>query len=510
VRYGFVLDQTRCIGCHACTVACKEENRVPLGAFRTWVKYVERGTFPETRRYFAVLRCNHCDNAPCVTICPTVALYRRPDGIVDFDPARCIGCKSCMQACPYDALYIDPATGTAAKCHYCAHRVEVGLLPACVVVCPEQAIIAGDLDDPGSAIARRVATEPVQVRKAELGTLPKVFYLGADTSALTPALQEPSREYLWAQRPSDELSLVDMVAGARAGASAGDPAMSRTVYDVPHLPRPWGWRVSTYLWTKSVAAGALLIPALGLLAGGGAPGPVATLAAPLVALIFLLLTTGLLVGDLKRPDRFHYILIKPNVRSWLVWGAWVLIAYGFVATLWLWAGIAGHARVLWILALPVVLLAAGTAGYSAFLFGQAEGRDFWRSPLLLPHLLVAAVTAGAAALVVVGFVAGAAIETLWGLAVVMALGLVGQAVVLAAELWVSHGSTDSARAARLLTRGGLRGRFWWGAVGAGILLPSALVWIGPPTAALAAIFAVAGLWAYEDAWIKAGQSIPLS
>ena len=150
MRYGFVIDQRKCIGCHACTVACKEENRVPLGAFRTWVKYVERGHYPDTRRYFAVLRCNHCDDAPCVTICPTVALYRRPDGIVDFDGDRCIGCKSCMQGCPYDALYIDPATNTAAKCNYCAHRVEVGLEPACVIVCPEQAIISGDLDDPGA------------------------------------------------------------------------------------------------------------------------------------------------------------------------------------------------------------------------------------------------------------------------------------------------------------------------------------------------------------------------
>ena len=174
MRYGFVIDQRKCIGCHACTVACKEENQVPLGAFRTWVKYVERGRYPDTRRYFSVLRCNHCDNAPCVTICPTVALYRRDDGIVDFDGGRCIGCKSCMQACPYDALYIDPATNTAAKCNYCAHRVEVGLEPACVIVCPERAIIAGDLDDPRAPIARLVATEQVQVRKPEQGTRPKL------------------------------------------------------------------------------------------------------------------------------------------------------------------------------------------------------------------------------------------------------------------------------------------------------------------------------------------------
>src|SRR5258705_2147199 len=190
MRYGFVIDQRTCIGCHACTVACKEENQVPLGVNRTWVKYIEKGAFPDTRRYFTVMRCNHCDNAPCVTICPTVALYRRPDGIVDFDGARCIGCKSCMQACPYDALYIDPETNTAAKCHYCAHRVESGLEPACVVVCPVQAIVPGDLDDPRTPIARIVAREQVDVRKPEQGTRPKVFYVGAESAALIPEMQE--------------------------------------------------------------------------------------------------------------------------------------------------------------------------------------------------------------------------------------------------------------------------------------------------------------------------------
>ena len=199
MRYGFVIDQRKCIGCHACTVACKEENQVPLGVNRTWVKYIEKGTFPDTRRYFSVMRCNHCDNAPCVTICPTVALYRRPDGIVDFDGDRCIGCKSCMQACPYDALYIDPETQTAAKCHYCAHRIEVDLEPACVIVCPVQAIVPGDLDDPNSRIARLVASQQVAVRKPEQGTQPKLFYLGADEASLTPAMQERGGRYAFAE-----------------------------------------------------------------------------------------------------------------------------------------------------------------------------------------------------------------------------------------------------------------------------------------------------------------------
>ena len=113
MNYGFVIDNRKCIGCHACSVACKSENGVPLGVYRTWVKYVETGQFPDTRRHFQVTRCNHCANPPCVRICPVAAMYQRRDGIVEFDPSVCIGCKACMQACPYEAIYIDPDSHTA-------------------------------------------------------------------------------------------------------------------------------------------------------------------------------------------------------------------------------------------------------------------------------------------------------------------------------------------------------------------------------------------------------------
>ena len=186
-RFGFVIDQRACIGCHACTVACKQEHGVELGVFRTWVKYIEQGEFPDTRRHFSVLRCNHCDDAPCVEICPTRALYRRPDGIVDFDPRRCIGCKACMNACPYDALYIDPKSQTAAKCNFCAHRVDVGLKPSCEIVCPVDAIISGDLDDPESEVSRLRDTVPSYVRAPEQGTRPKLYYLGAQRRGHRPA-----------------------------------------------------------------------------------------------------------------------------------------------------------------------------------------------------------------------------------------------------------------------------------------------------------------------------------
>ena len=121
VNLGFAIDNRKCIGCHACTVACKSEHDIPVGVNRTHVKYIETGIYPDSSREFSVHRCNHCEDAPCTTICPTTALFTRSDGVVDFDDERCIGCKSCMQACPYDALYIDPNKGTAAKCNFCAH-----------------------------------------------------------------------------------------------------------------------------------------------------------------------------------------------------------------------------------------------------------------------------------------------------------------------------------------------------------------------------------------------------
>src|SRR5690349_7211695 len=202
LKYAWVIDQTSCIGCHACTTACKSENDVPLGSFRTWVKNVEVGEFPAARRHFAVMRCNHCAEPPCVDICPTHAMHQRPDGIVDIDHDRCIGCKACMQACPYDAIYMDPVDDTAAKCHFCAHRVDQGLLPACVVVCPTESLLFGDLDHPTSRVSKVVGTTPVTVRRPEQNTRPKAFYVGAHGAALDPLAARHDTQYMWAERPA--------------------------------------------------------------------------------------------------------------------------------------------------------------------------------------------------------------------------------------------------------------------------------------------------------------------
>lgn len=469
MRYGFVIDQNRCIGCHACTVACKEEHSVSIGVYRTWVKYVEKGEFPYTKRHFAVLRCNHCDDAPCVEICPTVALFRRPDGIVDFDSDRCVGCKSCMQACPYDALYIDPNTQTAAKCNFCAHRVEVGLEPACVIVCPEQAIIAGDLDNPASKISRIVATQKVSMRKSEKGTRPKLFYVGVDEDLLQPAMTERQSAYCWAEKNPGE----DLYALLKDKKDRPTPGAAREVYDVPH-PQPWGRKIASYLWTKSIAAGTLMVAALLLHMDYGGEWGLLHLASPILALAFTGLTALLLILDLRRPERFYYLLTKPNLNSWLVLGGYILVLYGLLAFLWLLFGVS-RVAVPKILYWSAAVLGICSACYSAFLFAQAKGRDFWQSPLFLWHLLVQSVIAGAAMLIIISTIFQADLNLMEALRKILEISLILGLAMMLGELSLTPISEDVRRATDLLKRGALSKRFWGLGVGLGIFVPVILL-----------------------------------
>ncbi len=180
-QYGMVIDARRCYGVHACTVACKAEFDVPLGSNRSWVEYIEKGTYPDVTRNFLPRLCNHCSKPNCVTVCPTNATWKREeDGIVVVDPDICIGCKYCILACPYDQRFLNPETGAADKCDFCIHRVSQGLEPACVEACPSRARIFGDLNDPDSEISRTIASNPVTVLRPEKGTEPNVFYIAAD------------------------------------------------------------------------------------------------------------------------------------------------------------------------------------------------------------------------------------------------------------------------------------------------------------------------------------------
>ena len=179
-RWAMVVDVQKCIGCQACTVSCIMENAVPANSFRTIVSTYEVHEGSHTGTYMLPRLCNHCENPPCIPVCPVGATFQRKDGIVEVDGDRCVGCAYCVQACPYDARFINHDTGKADKCTFCAHRVDAGLLPACVETCVGGARIFGDLSDPKSQVRQLVDQNKLKVLKPEMGTQPHVFYLGMD------------------------------------------------------------------------------------------------------------------------------------------------------------------------------------------------------------------------------------------------------------------------------------------------------------------------------------------
>jgi len=502
VRWAKVVDQTRCIGCHACSTACKSENQVPLGVHRTYVKYVDVGRFPQARRAFQVTRCNQCAEPPCVFACPTAAMHQRPDGIVDFDKSICIGCKACIAACPYDAIFINPEDQSAEKCNFCAQRLDVGLEPACVVVCPTEAIVVGDLNDGTSRVSEMVGRDIVAVRRPEKETRPKLFYKGAHQATLDPiaARRPPGGLFLWSEQGSGPQQVTSGHPGTPNNAAA-----AMLSYDVAHRA-PWDWRVSLYTWTKGIAAGAYLVPALLLLAGVVPPtSPLWLWAAPILGGAFLAATVGLLIGDLTHPERFYMVLTRPQWRSWLARGGVILSLYGavlvlhFIAALLGWPG--WPQALLW----PGLPLAVLSAIYTAWLFAQARARDLWQSPLLPPQLLIQAVSTGAAALLLItpGIEPAAVRPLAW----IAALATLVHLLLVAGEATITHATAHARLAAFEMTRGRYR-RFFR----AGISFQAAglLVALADPTSVLLSPLVLAGLLAYEHAFVQAGQAVPLA
>ena len=495
-----VIDQTRCIGCHACTTACKSENEVPLGVTRTYVKAVEVGTFPQVQRDFQVTRCNQCADAPCVTACPTQAMYKRDDGIVDFDKSICIGCKACIAACPYDAIFINPDDHSAEKCNFCAHRIDVGLEPACAVVCPVEAILVGDLDDPSSKVSGIVNRDAVSVRRPEKQTLPKLFYKGAHQVTLDP---------IAAERPSGDTFMWSEMTGGSHVVNSGHPhgwsnssAAALLSYDVPHSA-PWDWRVSLYTWTKSIAAGSYLVALLLILIGELSwSSDLFVWVAPIMAAAFLALTGAVLIWDLEHPKRFYMIFLRPHWRSWLVRGAVIITGFGAVLAVHFLSAVIDSIAVRKIAAVAGLPLSILTAVYTAYLFAQSKARDLWQSPLLPPHIFVQTVMAGAAALLPFASAAGSgATEALeWTLAGAALVHL----LVVAGEVSLAHPTAHARLAIWEMTRGSYKAFFWTGAGLVAVALAS------PVIGAWAAPFALAGLLAYEHAYVQSAQAVPLA
>ena len=537
VQWAKVIDHTRCIGCHACTTACKSENVVPIGVTRTYVKHVDVGIFPQVRRAHQVTRCNQCAHAPCVTACPTTAMFKRPDGIVDFDKSICIGCKACMAACPYDAIFINPEDHSAEKCNFCAHRIDIGLEPACVVVCPTQAILIGDMNDPSSYVGQIVNREPVNVRRPEKETLPKLFYKGAHQATLDPlAAHRPEAGlFMWSEQQRSSEQVV-----------SGNPTYNNTSaaallsYDVAHSI-PWDWRVSLYTWTKGIAAGVYLVAALLVLFDFLRPGSNLWIwVAPLISGLFLAITGGLLIWDLEHPARFYMIFTRPQWRSWLVKGAFIVAGYSLILAVHTLAGFfATQSREVvlilyrWLI-VPGLILSILTAVYTGYLFAQAKARDLWQNALLPPHLLVQALLLGSAVLLPFAVwidatePAGfdlfnvsrlATVPLLWILAVTSALHI----LMIWGEVSLTHSTAHARLAVWEMTRGRYRQYFWIGLALSmiGGLLPWLVLASSLPITNSATVISISvgvagvppalvGLLLHEHAYVQAGQSVPLA
>ena len=507
MQYGFVIDQDACIGCHACTVACKAENDVPVGGFRTNVKYVEVGKFPQVKRSFLVQRCNQCTDAPCVTICPVNALTKRKDGIVDIDRDACIGCRACMQACPYDALYLNDDLGAVEKCHFCAHRIEKGLEPACVTVCPVGAIIPGDFDDPESRVSLIKRAQLLTSRRPEQGTGPNVLYIGASEASLNPGMAEKPDQYMWSQRRNLRPEPWPTEVGTQPDAME--------VLNADHKIE-WGWPVALYLVTKGIAAGAAMIaPFFGLF-----DVAVPWWAPEAIALFFTLVTVFLLIEDLKKPMHFYKLFTRPNWDSWLVKGGIVLTVFGGLSAVILLIGLIRPLGLMglieplrWANAAVAVLV----AGYTAFLFKQCKGRDLWEADGLFWHLIAQSVTAGAACYALAG------IAPLLNLALVFCgAACLGLLHLVPAKPVDQTDNFLQARGfmheTRLL---GIRVQqhtyaFIFGCASIGIILvkaiydSEALTMAQSVPVAILAFIVLSLLFLYESAYIRAGQLPPLS
>jgi Fe-S-cluster-containing dehydrogenase component/formate-dependent nitrite reductase membrane component NrfD len=496
-HYGFAIDLRKCIGCHACTIACKAEHEIPVGVNRCWVKTVEKGTFPDTRRFFFPVLCNQCDEAPCVRICPTSALYKRRDGIVDLNGAACIGCRACMVACPYDQLFIDPNTRTAEKCNFCANRVENRLLPACVSVCPTECRIFGDIEDPESDVSRVVRDAGITTRKPEKGTMPHVYYIGAEQSAIQPEIA--SRPFHFKEGTVALRPLGSPEPDPR------DPGAPRVDYDTPHV-KPWGLDMAIYLLTKGIATGSMLLSVILWLFG--IRDSLTMMVGPAIALVMMSLTAAVLVIDLERPERFLYILTRPNWDSWLARGAFILTGFGAVATAWLAAGWFGLPSALALLAGPAIGLAVFATIYTGFLFAQGLARDLWQGPHSTIDLLAQAIAEGAAVMLLATLVPGvttspAAVTALgWTLFAAVAVHLV---LIVIENLLMPSATLHHELAVRAIRRGAFARTFWGGAIVCGVASLAAV-----SVAPLAALLALVASFAWEYVWVEAGQSVPLS
>jgi Ni/Fe-hydrogenase subunit HybB-like protein len=352
----------------------------------------------------------------------------------------------------------------------------------------------------------------LQARKTEAGTEPNVLYREADPAGIEPMRTHAAGGLLWSERPPGSQPDVQAFEAAEHRATA------RTTYDVGHPPA-WGWKITSYLFTKSLAAGLALaaLPLIASWASGLAVDRIVTVGMLTLSLVFLSLTGMLLVHDLKRPDRFWYILRYGNPSSWLVRGTWIIMAFGALVTGWiamLVTGIEVGPRASMLLLALTGLGAILTASYTAWLFGQAKGRVLWMQRGLALGLVAHACTGGPALVIVLALATGLDDGAVATSRVLLIFGLSIHLLLCFSESFLAprRREQEYRRAQRLVTHGPFARRHWWVGVALGGVVPLVLLLLPLPAVAwwFAAAFSLAGLYVEQDTLVRAGQALPIS
>lgn len=454
-RYVMLLDTKTCIGCLACTVACRVEHNNPLGVWMAPVPEVEIGKFPDVKRVHLPLMCMHCEDPACVAACPAGAIHRRPDGIVVIDGDRCCGSGACVIACPHGAItlpkvaatHFEEATpfelakgeyfpqGTAQKCDMCVTRIDAGLMPACVDACPTDSRIFGDLDDPTSEVSQRLA--------------------GQDTAVIgTGAFTRPTVRYT-----------VDGIKEAGGGLEVLNlPFRLQTLWDVPHALEFLLLGIGGGLSVAALfTAGSRLLHAL--------------------AALFVMAGGLVLVADLGRPFRF-LMALRNQRTSWLSRGAVANFAFiGLSLALAAWPSSG------WLLPLAAALLGVFVTAYPGLALSSYEGVRSWHTPLIPVSFVADGIAAGlgVAALARL-FVPGGMDALAFAL---LALAFVRIGVMVSYVRRFQEGTKAMQPALESLTSGGARGPWRLGVLGVGFVGVVAAAFIGSVIGGSAGQLAVA-------------------